>query len=177
MECNRSGLQTFKPTSINGCRRTSPRSLAPVTTDVLEVGTEQLASQAAQVMERRILNTGYGYGGQVDPAYQGIVDKALGAHNAPIIFTHQSQLDGPLLLDVNFRRSKRYIKNILTKDEIWCQGFSEQTMALTSVMCRQTVRDGDEFIVNGSKIWTTLGNYDRMILLAQTDTLCRSRGL
>ena len=35
----------------------------------------------------------------------------------------------------------------------------------------RAVRDGDEFVVNGSKIWTTLGNYaDHMILLARTDT-------
>ena len=114
------------------------------------------------------------YGGQgSDAAYQGIVDKALTAHNAPIIFnTIGLNWTGPLLLDVGTEEDRqRYIKNILTGDEIWCQGFSEPDHGsdLGNVQTK-AVRDGDEYIVNGSKIWTTLGNYaDHMILLARTD--------
>ncbi|MBT5555612.1 MAG: acyl-CoA dehydrogenase, partial [Halieaceae bacterium] len=75
-------------------------------------------------------------------------------------------------LDVGTEEDRqRYIKNILTGDEIWCQGFSEPDHGsdLGNVQTK-AVRDGDEYIVNGSKIWTTLGNYaDHMILLARTD--------
>ena len=80
---------------------------------------------------------------------------------------------GPLLLDVGTDEEKAtYVKNILSAEEIWCQGFSEPDHGsdLGAVQTR-AVRDGDDYVVNGSKIWTTLGNYaDHMILLARTNT-------
>jgi alkylation response protein AidB-like acyl-CoA dehydrogenase len=156
-----------------------PGFLLPLT--FLEVGTEQQLDFLRE-WQHKLWSAGFlgmhwptEYGGQgADPAYQGIVDKALGAHNAPIIFnTIGLNWTGPLLLDVGTEEDrKRYVKNILTGEEIWCQGFSEPDHGsdLGNVQTR-AVRDGDEFIVNGSKIWTTLGNYaDHMILLARTDT-------
>jgi alkylation response protein AidB-like acyl-CoA dehydrogenase len=59
----------------------------------------------------------------------------------------------------------------LSAEDIWCQGFSEPDHGsdLGSAACR-AVKDGDEYVINGSKIWTSLGSYAKyMILLARTD--------
>ena len=158
----------------------NPGFLLPLT--FLEVGTEQqldfLRDWAAQALERRFFWACIGRRNTVgqgsDAAYQGIVDKALTRTQCPPLFSTPLVSTGrdPLLLDVGTEEDRqRYIKNILTGDEIWCQGFSEPDHGsdLGNVQTK-AVRDGDEYIVNGSKIWTTLGNYaDHMILLARTD--------
>ena len=146
----------------------------------LEVGTEQqldfLRAWQHKVWEAGFLGMHWPteYGGQgADPAYQGVVDRELARFNAPIMFnTIGLGWTGPLLLEMGTDAEKsKYLKHILSGDEIWCQGFSEPDHGsdLGAVQTK-AVRDGDEYVINGSKIWTTLGNYaDHMILLARTD--------
>ena len=134
-----------------------------IASNLLEVGTEQQLDFLRE-WQHKLWSAGFlgmhwptEYGGQgADPAYQGIVDKALSAHNAPIIFnTIGLNWTGPLLLDVGTEEDReRYIKNILTGEEIWCQGFSEPDhgSGWVSVQTR-AVKDGDEYVVNGSKVW------------------------
>ena len=67
---------------------------------------------------------------------------------------------------------RQYIKGILSAEDIWCQGFSEPDHGsdLGSAQCK-AVKDGDEYVINGSKIWTSLGSYAKyMILIARTST-------
>jgi alkylation response protein AidB-like acyl-CoA dehydrogenase len=79
---------------------------------------------------------------------------------------------GPLILAIGTEAQKqRYIRGMLSCDDIWCQGFSEpdkgSDLAATAT---KAVRDGDHYVLNGSKIWTSLGSYAKyMILLARTD--------
>ncbi len=79
---------------------------------------------------------------------------------------------GPLILNMGTEEDKRkYIKGILSAEDIWCQGFSEPDHGsdLGNVQLKAE-RDGDDYILTGSKIWTTLGNYAKyMILLARTN--------
>jgi alkylation response protein AidB-like acyl-CoA dehydrogenase len=85
---------------------------------------------------------------------------------------------GPLILAIGTEEEKqKYIRGILSAEDIWCQGFSEpdngSDLAAAST---RAVRDGDDWILNGSKIWTSLGTFAKyMILLARTNPDAENR--
>jgi alkylation response protein AidB-like acyl-CoA dehydrogenase len=118
-------------------------------------------------------------GGGVDQAFQDIATKAMAKHRVPFLpNTIGLNWAGPLILMMGSEAEKaKYIKGILSAEDIWCQGFSEPDHGsdLGNAQCK-AVKDGDEYVVNGSKIWTSLGSYAKyMILLARTSPQTESK--
>jgi alkylation response protein AidB-like acyl-CoA dehydrogenase len=146
----------------------------------MEVGTDQ-QFHFLQDWQRKVWEAGYlgaawpkRYGGGgLDPAFQQEATRAMRRHHAPIMINAIGlNWTGPLLLDYGSEEHKsRYLTGILSAEDIWCQGFSEPDHGsdLGNAQTR-AVRDGDEYVINGAKIWTTLGGYAKyMILLARTN--------
>ena len=115
------------------------------------------------------------YGGRgVSLMEQAIFQEELARANSPqLIGTIGLSLVGPTIIAMGTEEQKeRYLAPILSGEEIWCQGFSEPNAGSDlASLGTKAIRDGDDFIVNGQKIWTSLAQLaDWCLLLVRTDT-------
>lgn len=118
-----------------------------------------------------------GYGGLgVSPALQAVVAERLDAAGAstdnvarnvigygmgaPTVLTHGTE-----------GQKRRWLRPLFTAEEVWCQLFSEPSAGSdVAGLATRAIRDGDEWIVNGQKVWTTLAHTARWgLLVARTD--------
>ncbi len=103
---------------------------------------------------------------------QVVFNEAMGYARAPIVNTAAVGYLGPtIILYGNDEQKKQHLPGITSGDVIWCQGYSEPNSGsdLASLQTR-AVKDGDDFIINGQKIWTSQGHYaDWMFMIARTD--------
>jgi alkylation response protein AidB-like acyl-CoA dehydrogenase len=113
------------------------------------------------------------WGQEADPVHQLVIDDELRRAGVrrpenPIGIGWA----GPTILHAGTEAQKqRYLFPLLAGDELWCQLFSEPEAGsdLASLRTRAE-RDGDTFVVNGQKIWTSLAQFSRFgILIARTD--------
>ena len=114
------------------------------------------------------------YGGRGANLIQQIIyNEELGRANPPELVNGLGiMLVGPTIIHWGTEeQKKRYVPKILSGEEIWCQGYSEPGSG-SDVASLQTraVEEGDYFIVNGQKVWTSEAHHaDLCILLARTD--------
>ncbi|MEP1598266.1 MAG: acyl-CoA dehydrogenase family protein, partial [Hyphomonas sp.] len=99
-------------------------------------------------------------------------ENACAARDAPIVMNSGVRTIGPLIIAEGSDEQKaHYLPAILNGEHEWCQGFSEPQAGsdLTALSLRAT-REGGEFILNGSKVWTSFAHYaTHMFLLARCE--------
>lgn len=79
---------------------------------------------------------------------------------------------GPTIMAAgNEEQKRRFLPKILNGEEVWCQAFSEPEAGSDLANCQtKAVADGDDYVVNGQKVWTTGGmRADWAILIAKTE--------
>jgi len=95
------------------------------------------------------------------------------AVDAPRIFSMGIRMVGPVIMKYGTPEQKaKYLPGIVSGDTVFCQGYSEPGSGsdLASLKTR-AVRDGDDYVINGTKIWTTGAHVaNRMFCLVRTST-------
>lgn len=102
-----------------------------------------------------------------------IFDSECALAGTPALPAMGLQMCGPVIMRFGSNEQKQYyLPRILSGEHYWCQGYSEPGSGsdLASLQCRAR-REGEHYIVNGTKIWTTHAQYANwMFLLVRTDT-------
>jgi alkylation response protein AidB-like acyl-CoA dehydrogenase len=103
---------------------------------------------------------------------QYIFDVECALADAPIQLPFGLKMVAPVMMRYGSQeQQQRFLPRILRGDDWWCQGYSETGSGsdLASLKTR-AVRDGDDYIVSGQKVWNTLGQYaDWIFCLVRTD--------
>lgn len=121
----------------------------------------------------------------VSPRFREYVARRLDEADAPTWNRTANILgigmgSGVLAAHGTHEQRKRWLRPMFTMDEIWCQLFSEPDAGSdVAGLSTRAVRDGDEWIVNGQKVWTTLAHLSKWgMLVTRTDPdLPKHRGL
>lgn len=107
------------------------------------------------------------------PLQHYIFDTEMIEAGAPRISSNSTRMVAPVVIAFGTEEQKaRYLPAIRSGDDWWAQGYSEPGSGsdLASLQCRAT-RDGDSYIINGSKIWTTHAHFsNRIFCLVRTRT-------
>ncbi len=99
------------------------------------------------------------------PIKRHIFEEEMAAAGAPGIVPFGVSMVGPVIIKFGTEeQKKKYLPRILNQEDWWCQGYSEPGAGsdLASLKTR-AVREGDYYIVNGQKTWTTLGQHANMM--------------
>ncbi len=107
------------------------------------------------------------------PRQQAIFNEEQGRYDVPqSVFTQGIGMAGPTIIAHGTDAQKtRFLRPMLRGDEIWCQLFSEPGAGSDLAgLSTRAERDGEDFVVNGQKVWTSSAQYSEWgILLARTD--------
>ncbi|WP_298442933.1 acyl-CoA dehydrogenase family protein [Ferrimicrobium sp.] len=117
-----------------------------------------------------------GLGGlAASPALQGVIDELLANANIPPAFASNPigvGMGAPTVMTYgSVDLQQRLLRPLFTGEEIWCQLFSEPGAGSdVASLATRAIRDGDEWILNGQKVWTTLAHVARWgMLVARSD--------
>ena len=118
-----------------------------------------------------------GFGGLgVSPKMQNLVNTKLTAAGAPLPYGRNPIGHGmcapTIVTHGSDDQKRRYLRPLFTSEEIWCQMFSEPGAGSdVAGLSTRAIRDGDEWILNGQKVWTTLAHVASFgIVIVRTDT-------
>ena len=106
------------------------------------------------------------------PLQRQIWDDEMQLAGVPQPLTFNTGMVGPVIAEFGSQEVKeRFLPATANLDIWWCQGFSEPEAGSDLASLRTTaVRDGDHYVINGQKTWTTLGQFaDWIFLLVRTD--------
>ncbi|MDP6706970.1 MAG: acyl-CoA dehydrogenase family protein [Alphaproteobacteria bacterium] len=113
------------------------------------------------------------YGGPGwDLVRRHLYDEEYQAADCPRVSPFGIGLVGPVIYTFGSEAQKqRYLPKILSSEEFWCQGYSEPGAGSDLASLRtHAVRDGEDYVVNGQKIWTSHAHHaDMMFCLVKTD--------
>jgi alkylation response protein AidB-like acyl-CoA dehydrogenase len=102
-----------------------------------------------------------------------VLKRELGLHGAPLTGAEAAvDVLGPVFLQwMTDEQKAQHLPAVAAGEEAWCQGYSEPEAGSDLASLRTSaVRDGDEYVVNGTKIWTSFGHRaDWILLLVRTD--------
>ena len=101
-----------------------------------------------------------------------ILEEECTAAGCPIPLPTGVPMCGPVLLRFGTEeQKKRFLPQIYNGDEVWCQGYSEpEAGSDLAALKMSAVREGDHYILNGQKIWTSFAHYaDWIFCLVRTD--------
>ncbi|MGA0080267.1 MAG: acyl-CoA dehydrogenase family protein [Ilumatobacteraceae bacterium] len=117
-----------------------------------------------------------GSGGlDVSPKFQKIVNEKIARAGGPSSYARNPigyGMCGPTVVEWGTAEQKdRYLRPLFTGEEIWCQLFSEPGSGSDFAgLSAKGVRDGEEWIINGQKVWTTLAHLSKWgLLVVRTD--------
>ncbi|MFT5391205.1 MAG: alkylation response protein AidB-like acyl-CoA dehydrogenase [Gammaproteobacteria bacterium] len=102
-----------------------------------------------------------------------IFEEELALAGCPPVLSTNIRMIGPVLIAQGSEAQKaKYLPRILSAEDWWCQGYSEPGAGSDLASLRTTaVRDGDEYVINGSKIWTSFAQHcNKMFCLVRTAT-------
>ena len=151
---------------------------------------DDVGSTRNRELQRRLSDGGYAavcypteYGGQsLTIAHRRIVDEVSMDFDMPLLFSVPTMsITGPTILEFGTEEQKqRYIPAWIRGDELWVQFMSEPSGGsdMAGALTRAD-RDGDAFVINGSKIWSTFAQRsDYALMLARTNwEVPKHRGL
>ncbi len=104
---------------------------------------------------------------------QYVFEREIALADAPRFLIYGVQMLGPSIIEFGTEEQKqRLLPGILSGEVMWCQGFSEPNAGsdLAALRCR-AVRDGDDYVLDGSKLWTSEGHVaDWMFGLFRSDS-------
>ncbi len=105
------------------------------------------------------------------PTQKYIFDNECAKVGAPEVIAFGLKMVAPVIyLYGNEEQKQRFLPDILASNVWWCQGYSEPNAGSDLASLKTTaIRDGDEYVVNGTKTWTTLGQHaDWIFCLVRT---------
>ena len=127
---------------------------------------EGLGGMGADAALQTIVDTRLTDAGAPNPAKYNALGVGMGAH---VILAHGSE-----------EQQKRWLRPMFTCEELWCQMFSEPGAGSdVAALSAKAVRDGDEWVANGQKVWTTLAHVAKwgMIVLRTDPDVPKHQGM